>query len=224
VAPVVASLVVRDLIREARDQHPSFDSRRHPDAVLVRALSQYQRNLIPRIVRRNRTILTEVIEQTLPLPDFNAGITLPDFIYPVSVEVETALTGPGLIPRRFEVEMVPWQARGRYHLAAYIRNNTLYLTGSEVDWTGFTKLRFFYVPQVDAVTGLSSTLSLPNSAEPCLVAFLAALMARRGCRDQAHERPDAAFFHATWREVEDEFLDEMAHQTQAQTSVIREVF
>lgn len=219
------SLVARDIIRSARDEHPTFDDRRHPDAVLLRALGRYQRELIPAVVRVNRNAMTQVLETPLPLANFEAGIALPDYAYPVSVEVESPATEvPGLSLRRRRVDLVSWTDQARFRLAAYIRNNVLYLTGSATDWAPFVKLLFYYVPQVDPLAGTDSILALPNAAEPCLVAFLAAFMAKRGGHDEQLERPDALWYRAQWREAEEAFLSAMAQETQAQVSVVNEVF
>lgn len=218
------TLVARDLIQSARDEHLAFDRRRHPDGMLVRALSRYQRRLVPRLIRLNPTILTQVLEQALPLPDFDAGVTLPDHKYPAGVEVETLPQESGLRQPKFQVELIPWQARFRWHLGAFIRNNVLYLTGSERDWLGFVKLRFYYVPEVTPLTTVDDTLVLPDAAEPCLVAFLASFMAQRPVGGADVERPDVREFRTAWRETEEEFLDEMGQHVQAQTSVIAESF
>lgn len=222
--PAVASLVAKDLIQSARDEFASFDDRRHPDTVLVRALSRYQRRLVPRIIQLNRTVMTQELVQTLPLANFDAGITLLDYKYPAGVEVETVPEESGLSVRKFQVELVAWEARFRFHLGAYIRNNVLYLTGSSRDWLGFTKVRFYYMPEVEKLTGTTSVLVVPNAAEPCLVAFLASVMAQRGTTDKELEKPDAAWFRGAWREAEDEFLDEMGRHSQAVTSVIHDAF
>lgn len=229
--PPISSLVVRDLIRSARDEHSTFDDRRHPDRLLVRRLSTYQRRLVSKIITLNPTILIQVLEQDFPLPDFAAGVTLPDHKYPAGVEAEMVpsesgggASGGGLREPKFQVELIPWQARFRWHLGAFIRGNVLFLTGTERDWVGFIKLRFYYMPEVEELTGPSSVLVVPNAAEPCLVAYLASVMAQRGTTDKEMERPDPKWFRATWQEVENEFLDEMGRHVQAQTSIIAESF
>lgn len=225
--PAVASLVAGDLIEAARDEHPSFTEQRHPDPVLVRGLSRYQRRLVARLVQVNRTVLTQVQETALPLADFDTGITLVDYKYPAAVEVELPPETGGGPVRKYQVELVPWQGRLRHHLGAYIRDHVLYLTGTAQDWVGFTKVRFFYIPEVEALTattGAGGALVLPNAAEPCLVAYLASVMAQRGIVDGTLERADARVFRQNWREAEDEFLAEMGTHVQAQYSVIRETF
>lgn len=222
--PPVASLVARDIIDAARDAHPVFDRRRHPGGVLLRALSRYQRSLAAEIIKYNPAVLTQVQETSLPLAAFDVGITLPDFKYPAGVEAEMAPEAGVTENRKHQVELVPWQARFRYHLGAFIRNNALYLTGTARDWVGFTKLRFYYVAEAEALATEAAVLVLPNATEPCLTAYLAHFMAQRSKGDPTAAGLDSREFRATWREAEDELLDEMGRHEQATTSVIREAF
>ncbi len=224
--PTVASLVAADLFESARDEHPLFDPRRHPDLVLLRALSRYQRRLVPRITRVNTKFLTTELETALPLADFDAGITLPDYSYPVGAEVET----PGSIQaenKKFTADIVAREARFRYDLAVYVWNNKLYLTGQAADWQGFTFVRFYYVAEVDpltTLTGAGGTLVVPNAAEPCLVAYLCHFMAKRTQKTEKVEAPDRRQFRDEWREAETELLDELSMHVQAEVSVVRDVF
>ncbi len=221
--PTVASLVAADLFLSSRDGHPLFDPKRHPDLLLLRALSRYQRRLVPRVTRVNTKFLTQELETALPLADFDAGITLPDYSYPVGVEVQTTSSET----ENVTVDLVSREARLRYLRAAYVWNNKLYLTGVANDWLGFTFVRFYYVAEVDSLTTLSGaggTLVLPNAAEPCLVAYLCHFMANRTQKTEDVEAPDKREFRAAWREVETEFIDEMSMHVQAEVSVIRDVF
>ncbi len=222
--PVVASLVAGDLIDEARDEHPTFDDRRHPGKALRRRLNRYQRELIPEITTRNRSILTDVLEQSLPLADFAAGVVVPDYSYPAVVEIEGPPEAGELKNRTFDIDIVEWAARHGYHMASYLRNNVLYLTGTARDWNGLTTLRFYYVPEVDDLTAPTSTLILPNSARSCLVANLAAFMASRGRTEDPKEQPDKAWFDGQWQRAEQRFFSTMAKNTQVTSSIIREVF
>ncbi len=222
--PPVASLVAQDLIDAARDPHPAFDDRRHPGGVLLRALSRYQRHLASRIVQYNPSVLTQLQETTLPLANFDAGIVLPDFKYPAGVEAEMPPESSDVENRKHQIDLIAWQARHRWHLGAFIRNNTLYLTGNAQDWVGFTKIRFFYVAEVEKLTDGTSVLVLPNAAEPCLVAYLSHVMAIRLVGDPHVPRFDAAPFLATWGDLEERLLDEMGRHDQATVSVIHEAF
>ncbi len=225
-APTINSLVAADLILSARDEHPLFDKRRHPDLVLQRALSRYQRRLIPQISRVNTKFMVTELETALPLADFDAGITLPDYSYPVNAEVQT----PGSVQgenRKFTADIISREARFRYDLAVYVWNNTLYLTGQAADWQGFTFVRFYYVAEVDpltTLTGATGTLVVPNAAEPCLVAYLCHFMAKRTQKTEDVEAPDRRAFRGEWKDAETDFLDQMSTHVQAEVSVIRDVF
>jgi hypothetical protein len=221
--PVVASLVVRDIIQAARDEHPSFEERRHPSAGLLRMLSRYQRRLAGRIVQTNRRILTASQDTALPLADFTVGITVLDYKRPLRVWALGPATSDDPDPKT-EVDLVGWEAAPRYYRAAFLRDHVLYLSGTAADWVGFTGIRFDYVPELDTLTTLGATLALPNAAESCLVAYLAYRMAVRGQKDEGVEPPDTARLHKEWLQAEDEFIGEMAGQVQAETGIIREVW
>ena len=225
-SPTINSLLAGDIINSSRDEHPIFDTRRHPNLVLLRALSRYQRQLIPKINRVNTKFMTSELITALPLADFDAGITLPDYIYPVGAEVET----PSSVQsenRLFTADIVSREARLRYDLAVYLWNNTLYLTGHVADWQGFLSVRFYYIAQVDpltTLTGATGTLVLPNATEPCLVAYLAHFMAKRSQKTEDVEAPDRRMFRNEWKEAEADLMDELAMHVQTEISVIRDVF
>lgn len=218
--PEVASLVAADIILSARDEHPSFSERRHPPGTLLRALSRYQRRLVAKIIKNDDSVMVETLSTALPLGDFASGIAIPDYKYPAGIEAETGDTPP----RRVPVELVAWQANLRYLCGAYLKNNTLYLTGNATDWNGFLAIHFSYMPEVDSLTRPADVLVVPNAAEPCLVAYLAHFMAQRGQKDPEVEIPDKREFKQSWAEIEDEFLDEIGTHQQAETSQVRETF
>jgi hypothetical protein len=224
--PTPASLVVQDLILSARDHHASFEARRHPDPVLMRALSRYQRTLVPQLLRLRPDAVVSLQTTVLPLADFDAGITVPDFTYPRGVEA-TLPAVAGLAERHRAVDLVSWGDRHRYTNAAYLRGQVLFLTGTASDWTEYTAIRFHYTPQVDALTattGAGGTLILPNAAEPCLVTFLAAFMAKRGHADESVGQPNVAGLQAEWEAAEQMFLSESGRHQQAVVGVVRESF
>lgn len=225
-SPAVASLVAGNLIRDARDEHWSFDERRHPGPVLLRALSRYQRRLVSGILRANRRVLVSEQETALPLANFDTGITVPDYKHPIQVEVDYP-QDVNQEQRRNIVNLVPWERRLDYHRAAYLRNNTLYLTGVAADWTSFEKVRIYYIPEVNDLTtytGAGGTLVVPNAASPCLVAYLAQFMARRAASSETIAAAERREFRADFAEAEEAFLDELAGQRQAELSVVKEVF
>lgn len=225
-ATVINSLVAADIFKSARDEHPLFDDRRHPKLVLLRALSRYQRRLVPKITRLNTKFMTTELKTALPLADFTAGITMPDYTFPASTEVEAPSDVTGDVTR-WIVDLVSREARLRYDLACYFWNNKLYLTGKKEDWQGFTQFYIYYVAEVEpltTLTGATGTLVVPNAAEPCLVAYMCHFMAQRTQANEKAEAPDKKEFRASWRETENEFLEELGMHVQAEVSVVRDVF
>lgn len=215
------TLVAGDLIRSARDEHPSFDARRHPDPVLLRALSRKQKSLVSKVIRSNSEAFVTDLETTFPLADFDAGITLPDIKYPARAEVQDAQGN------KRDVDIIAWELANNYTMGAYIRNGVLYLTGIAQDWVSWALIRLYYMPEVEALTkltGATGTLVLPNSAEPCLVSYLAYFMAKRGHVDKDLEQPSKREFYESWKGTEEEFLDEMDMVTQAVVSRVQERF
>lgn len=216
-----ASLVAKDLILAARDEHPSFEERRHPSQVLLRALSRKQRSLVSKMLVSNSGALVTNLDTVLPLADFDAGVTLPDYKGAPSLEIEDAAGC------KRSIDLVAWELRTSYRMGAFIRNGVLYLTGVAEDWTGLSILRFLYTPEVmalTALTGANGTLVLPNSAEPCLVAYLAYFMAKRSHNDKAVAQADRVEFKVLADEAEEDFLDEMDRSQQAVVSKVMETF
>jgi hypothetical protein len=221
---MAGTLVAGNLIRAARDEHPTFDDRRHPDPVLLRALSRYQRELLGRITRLDPAQGIAHLDTTLPLSSFSAGITVAACKKPFGAEV--TLAGHHVHGKTHPVDLIPWREKAAYRHAVYFLDGVLYLTGQARDWVHFSMLRFYYVPE-PASLALDDTVILtllPDAAEPTLVAFLASKMAQRGGAGEGQTPPDPASFAADWMRAEDRFFDEMAANTQAVTSTVREVF
>ena len=217
------ALVAGELITSARDEHPTFNDRRHPDPVLLRALSRYQRELFGKLIRLDSQKAVIYQDTALPLASFDAGIAVPTYKYPSGAEARTSTCTIGR-----QLKIVAWERRTEYHHAVYLRNGVLYLTGLESYWTDYDTIRFFYVPELAALAidaaAMSAVLSLPDAAEATLVAFLALQMAKRGGAGDGETAPDAKVFGGEWVAAEDRFLDEMGRNTQAVSSVIRDVF
>ena len=64
---MAGTLVAGDLITSARDRSPTFDDRRHPDPVLLRALSSYQKELLGKIIRLDPSKAVEFFDQAVRL-------------------------------------------------------------------------------------------------------------------------------------------------------------
>lgn len=218
---MAGTLVVGDVIRSARDASPTFDVRQHPDPVLLRALSRYQRELLARIIRLDPSRGVVSLDTALPLADFDAGIAVAAYKYPLGAEATT--TGE---TTAHPVNIVAYRDRMNYRHAVYLLNGRLYLTGDAEDWVPFASVRFSYVPEPSALAMAMTTVLtlLPDAAEPCLVAYLASLMATRGGAPEGMSPPDPALHRAQWREAEELFLDEIGRCTQAVTSQVRETF
>jgi hypothetical protein len=217
---VAGTLVVRDLVTAARDEHPTFDDRRHPDPVLLRALSRYNKELLGKIIRLDDSKGVEYFDQALPLAVFDNGIAIPAYKYPFGLQA-TALGRT----RPHPLDLVSWEESSQYRHAGYLLNGILFLCGRPHDWTSFSSVRFLYVAEPAALAmDLATVLTaMPDSAEPTLVAYLALKMAQRGGAGEGETRPDPGVFGAQWQAAEDRLLDEMGRNTQAVSSVIRDV-
>ena len=221
----MGTLVVGNLITAARDSSSTFDTRRHPDRVVLRFLSRYQRDLVDRLLRLDPSQLVTTEDYSLPLAHFDAGIAIPAYHYPFGAEVLSS--HPGAHPVR--INLVNWADHTRYRHAVYLLSNVLFLCGKAADWDRFATLRWIYVPEVadldtSSADAMSQTLdALPDSAEPTLVAYLALKMAQRGGAGPGETPPDPGALGAEWKLEESRFFDVIGRNTQAVTSTIREV-
>ena len=222
----MGTLVASAILTAARDLSAAFDSRRHPDRVLLRFLSRYQRDLVDRLVRLDPSQLVSYQDTALPLADFASGITIPAYHYPMGAEI----TGGAPNARPHPIPLVSWADHGRHHHAVYLLDGVLYLTGRAEWWARFVNLRWMYVPEVadldtsSAAAPAQVLTSLPDSAEPTLVAFLAAKMAQRGGADPGTTAPDPAGLAAEWKMEEDRFFDVVGRNRQAVSSLVGDVF
>jgi hypothetical protein len=216
---VSGTLVAGDVIESARGLHPSFNKLRHPDPLLIRALSRYQRELLARIIRLDSSLAVAFFDQALPLADFSAGIAVPPYKYPFGA---AAISATG---KQHHMDLVSWEASKLYHHAAYLLNGVLFLAGKEHNWTSYATIRFLYVPEPSAVTlSLGGTLdALPEAAESVVVSYLGLVMASRGGADDGMAKPNPSEFRVDWTQAEQRFFDEIGRHTQAQTSVVRDV-
>ncbi len=218
---MAGTLVAGDLIKSARDEHPTFDDRRHPDPVLLRELSRYQRELLAKIVAMDPTLAVEYVDTPLPLAVFENGIAIPAYKYPFGAQVTHVRDG-----RTHPVEIVSWESNTLYRHAVYLLNGILFLCGKAHDWEHFTNIRFLYVPEIAALAMQTTAVLtyLPNAAESTLVSYLAMKMAQRGGAADGEPKPDPGVFAAQWQLDEDRLFDELGRRTQAVSSVIRSVF
>ena len=215
------TLVVGDILTASRDQSPTYDDRRHPDAVLLRALSRYQKELLGRIIRLDPSKAVEYFDQALPLTVFANGIAVPAYKYPLGAQV----TYSGGTEVR-HLELVSWPDNLRHHHACYLLNGILFLCGEAEDWTEYSTLRWRYVAEPAALAMSRATVLtlMPDSAEGTLVAYLALKMAQRGGAEEGEPKPDAASAAADWQVAEDRLFDELGRNAQAVSSIIADNF
>lgn len=216
------TLTAKQVIEAARDEHASFDDRRHPDRPLVRMLSRYQKQLLARAMERNVAPFVLVQETALPLADFDAGIALPAHKVIQHVDAVSA-TDPA---RKRRVEILDWghHADPVPFPSVFIEAGVLYLRGVANSWNEYGQLRVFYVAEPVVLTAPASTFILPDSAESALISRTAAYMAQRGHADEQLPAADAAFFATRAAGVEADWLDEIARQRHVQLLQTREVF
>ena len=117
----------------------------------------------------------------------------------------------------------------RFHTAGgwysgYVLNQTLYLMGTQQDWTDVQSIDFRYVPEPPALTALTDYFLLPDAAQPALIAH-AAYMA--GLRVQGLEGLpplDIGALATAKQQAETAWLQTVSAQPRAAVSRIREAW
>lgn len=175
------ALTCSGIIQAARDAHPSFDRHRHPDGILLRHLSSEHRRLAGKVLQANRAALAVDLEPiVLADYDFAAGEALPahQFIHDVSAYDSAGCGAP--------VRQIAWENRLRPPCQGFTwsyHDGKLFLSDTADDWAQVEEVRVSYAPIPAALATVAATISLPDSAEPALVASLIAFMARRSAAD-----------------------------------------
>lgn len=180
-------LVVEDLIKQAREEDPSFTAKRHPNRVAVNFLSRLQRRLVGAWAKLEDVQESEVFTITFPLDDFDAGEFLQEEGESVGEPIEvTAWQTPGSIyfdgrEEPEDIEVVNWFDRNRhkYDRACWIEGDTVFFTGHEDDYNHVEKVELTYTPTPQDIASLTEELLLPITAEDTVVMWLAAFFARR---------------------------------------------
>jgi hypothetical protein len=210
-----------DIIEGARDQHPSFDERRHPGRMLLRVLSGYHRDLCIKAVHQNEAILASSQTTLLPLAVFATGIALPAYQYLHGGTVVPVATGSDPAP----LTIVPWANRfqaARFP-AGYVLGATLFLLGAATDWTPYASIVLSYTPIAGELTASNSVLLLPDTAAATCEAALALVMANRGTADPGMPPINVGRFAQLADEAERTFLDDIFLRRGNQTNLVREV-
>lgn len=216
---------IRSIISAARDQHPAFDKQRTPDAVLLRFLTNEHRSLVTKARVRNWRAIAATLEVTLPLADFAAGITLPAHVYVgEGTAHSTGFAGPS-VPAPFTII----DPAMRFALdvpmpAGWVDNGKLFLVGSDIDWTIVAKLDVRYVPAPPTFAADSENITLPDEAEPALVAAAAYFMACRGHNDKNLPPINNAHFLNQAQGAERDFLDGLGNRRVGHVFQIRDYF
>lgn len=204
-------------IERARDRHPAFDRQRCPDALALRALSDYVATLHGKIIAIDESAIA--LEQVTPLPlaDFAAGIALPAHRYLHDVSATAADGTP------WPVDVIPYATRfdhqrgvGRY---AWVIGGVLYLRGTADAWAVFTEARVRYVPVPAELTALADALPLPDLALGSCAAHLAYTFACRGHMDPALPEIVLPSFADKAAQTEADYLADVANRRTA--TVIR---
>lgn len=212
------AFTVAAVIEEARDQHAAFDAERTPDAVCIRHVSRYTRELYARVVEKNDQLYVNSFEETLPLADFVNGFALPaDFMKILGGHVTDVAEYQHVL--QFVSHRNRWHPG--CHTPVYILNQTVYFCGYEGDWLKATKAVIHYIPEPTLPTAAADTVPLPDGSSRVVAENLAFFMARRSHAYEGEAVP-AALFYQSWRESEKEFLVEIAQHSRQQFNVIRE--
>lgn len=214
------TITAGDILTGARDQHSSFDERRHPDRMLLRILSGYHRDLCIKAVHVNESILATALTIPLPLASFVAGYALPAHQY---LHGGDAWWTNGT--DRSPMTLVPWAARndaGKFP-SGWVHGGVLYLKGEASDWTAFASLHLSYTPIAGELTALTSVLLLPDTASAACEAALALAMANRGSPDPGTPKLNLDLFVGQAQAAEQTFLADVFLRRGNQDNRVREV-
>lgn len=214
-------ITLGDVIRSARDLHPSFKPQQTPDPVLMRWLSDYQEELRGRLLDWNPDAITATETIALPLADFSAGHTLPEYQRIREADIRY---GTGASQERMDLPIAG--PRFRHELLApiaYVEGGVLYLVGKEKDYNGFDQIRVRYVPAPTDLTDATSAFSLPDRARPVLKAWAAAFMASRGPL-AGDAPPDKVELTGKAEKAEETFLTELERRDGPVVSRVRRVW
>ena len=185
-----------EITNQARELDPSFDERRHPLRVAINFLSRLQRRLVGEWVKHEDVPFVEVFTATFPLTDFSSGVD----ILEDEPESGESVADPLAVTKWFpqgdlfidgqtlpaDIELITWGDRNRrqYDRAAYIRENTLFFTGREEDYTDVARAEFTYVPTPADILTKDEELLLPLSSEDVLVNAVGAFFAKRSKQEE----------------------------------------
>lgn len=175
----LGGLTAGAVITEARDHHPAFNPRQHPNGTLLRLLSSYQRNITSEIARVNAPLCASQVIISLPLADFNAGVKLPANTYVLpGVLLRTA----GMTDLKEPIDLVDATLRGELDMAhkfAYLKGNHVFLGRRPSNYQNYDQLIMEMVLVPRRLERLTDTLVLPDWGEDTYIGALVNKMAIR---------------------------------------------
>ena len=198
------ALLAGDVINHARDMHPALSPTNAPAILGYRALSRFQGDLVEQIAARQPGFLAQLLTVALPLATFADGINLTTLISGGWLALEdmfargTYDTDTTRWPIR--CNNIPWGQRDMVQPwpCFTMRNDVLYLLGTETDWAVMSSLRISYTAQPADLTADASALVVPLDARESLATTLCAFYLWRLVQDPAYRVP--AEMAQTWDE------------------------
>ena len=175
----LGGLTAGAVITEARDHHPAFNKRQHPNGTLLRLLSSYQRHITSEIARVNAPLCASEVLISLPLADFNAGVKLPANTY---VLPGVLLRNTVNIDLKEPIDLVDMTLRAELdmpHKFAYLEGNNLFLGRRASNYDNFDQLILKLVLVPKSLERLTDTLVLPDWGEDTYIGALVNKMAIR---------------------------------------------
>jgi hypothetical protein len=212
----LGSLTAGQIIQEARDVHPSFGPRQHPNGTLLRLLSSYQRAIFAKIAQTNPALCASNLFITLPLADFAAGIKLPSFTYmlpnPTLITTDNNIREPiDLLNATFQSD---FEAPRKF---AYLQGGNLFLGRRAENYNSYNRLRLQMVLTPRDLVALNEPLMLPDYGMDTYVGHVVGKMAMR-------MTPPLALLAAQGESMEADFLAAVGQQKGAEASHTRDVF
>lgn len=178
-----ATLTVGDVLQVARDLHPALSETNAPSDLGFRVVGRLQRLMYDAVVDRIPAYLSQVFTVAMPLADFEAGITLSDYLPNGWKDLMEGFCHYGDQPttKQFRMKSVPWGQRDMPQpFPAYtFRNDIVYLLGSADDWSQVDTLSFYYTGIPEDPEDAEDVLSVPIDARDALAAKVAAFYAGR---------------------------------------------
>lgn len=212
----LGSLTAGQIIQEARDAHPTFGPRQHPNGTLLRLLSSYQRAIFAKIAQTNPALCASNLFITLPLASFADGVKLPSFTY--VLPNPTLITTNGNIRVPIDLVNATFQSDPEQsHQFAYLQGGSLFLGRQAENYDPYQQLQVQMVLTPPSLKALADPLTLPDYGLDTYVGHLVAKMAMRAT-------PPIVALAAEGQRMEIDFLAAVGQQKGAEVSYTRDVF